>query len=191
MIRRPPRSTRSWTLFPYTTLFRSDLFYRLNVVRINIPPLRDRKDDLNLLVDYFLQKFSPQKKLILPTETLQTLQSYSWPGNIRELENTIHSAIVTAREDILTINQLPMQTTTAQDAKISFSSLIEKGHSFKEAISIVEKEIIEDALHKNDQNQTKTAEYLKMNRRLLYSKMKEFGINMHDKKSVSRSKWLK
>jgi two-component system response regulator AtoC len=168
--------------------FREDLFYRLNVVRINIPPLRERKDDLNLLVDYFLRKFSPQKKLIIPPETLQMIQSFNWPGNIRELENTIHSAVVTAHEGILSINQLPLQPLSSQNSRISFSSLVDKGNSFKEVISFVEKEIIEEALLKNDHNQTKTAEYLKMNRRLLYSKMKELRIKMQDKKARNQSK---
>jgi len=168
--------------------FREDLFYRLNVVRINIPPLRERKDDLSLLVDYFLRKFSPQKKLVIPPETLQMIQLFNWPGNIRELENTIHSAVVTAREGILSINQLPMQPLSSQNSRISFSSLVDKGNSFKEVISFVEKEIIEEALLKNDHNQTKTAEYLKMNRRLLYSKMKELRIKMQDKKARNQSK---
>jgi two-component system, NtrC family, response regulator AtoC len=155
--------------------FREDLYYRLNVVRINIPPLRERKDDLDLLIEFFLQKYSPAKKLVVSVETIDRLHSYNWPGNIRELENTIHSAIVTAREGLLSIHQLPLQSTYVKE-EFSYISLIKKGLPFKKAINYVEEKIIEEALILNDNNQTKTAEYLKMNRRLLYSKMKELSI---------------
>lgn len=156
--------------------FREDLYYRLSVVRINIPPLRERKDDIDMLLDYFLQKYSPQKKLIIPVESRNKLHVYNWPGNIRELENTIHSAIVTASEGLLSIHHLPLQSI-ALNEDFSYISLIEKGLSFKKAINYVEKKIIEEAFILNDNNQTKTADYLKMNRRLLYSKMKELSIN--------------
>jgi transcriptional regulator with PAS, ATPase and Fis domain len=166
--------------------FREDLYYRLNVVRINIPPLRDRKDDINLLSEYFLQKFSPQKKLIIPFELKNKINTYNWPGNIRELENTIHSSIVTASNGVLAINKLPIQSVTSHE-EFSFISFIEKGLSFKNAISLVEKKIIEEALFLNDNNQTKTAEYLKMNRRLLYSKMKELSLENPQKVKHNRS----
>jgi two-component system response regulator AtoC len=155
--------------------FREDLYYRLNVVRINIPPLRERKDDINPLTDYFLQKFSPQKKLVIPDESRNKLNSYNWPGNIRELENTIYSATVRANNGVLEISQLPIKSGVAHE-EFSFISLIEEGLSFKKAINHIEKKIIEEALLLNNNNQTKTAEYLKINRRLLYSKMKELSF---------------
>ncbi|MBN2521663.1 MAG: sigma-54-dependent Fis family transcriptional regulator [Bacteroidales bacterium] len=159
---------------------REDLYYRLNVVRLTLPPLRERKDDIDLLIDYFLQKYSPKKKLIIPVDSKNKLHSYNWPGNIRELENTIHSAIVTARESLLVIDQLPYQSIATQE-EFSYISLIEKGLTFKTAISYIEKKIIQEALLLNENNQTKTAEYLKMNRRLLYSKMKELSLEFHEK----------
>jgi two-component system response regulator AtoC len=155
--------------------FREDLYYRLSVVRINIPPLRERKDDIDLLIEYFIQKYSPQKKLFIPVESGNKLHAYNWPGNIRELENTIHSAIVTASEGLLSIHHLPLQSISLNE-EFSYLSLIEKGLSFKNAINYVEKKIIEEAFILNDNNQTKTADYLKMNRRLLYSKMRELSI---------------
>jgi two-component system, NtrC family, response regulator AtoC len=160
--------------------FREDLYYRLNVVRINIPPLRERKDDLDFLIEFFLEKHSPAKKIVIPVETRKKLHSYNWPGNIRELENTIHSAVVTASEGLLTIHHLPLQSTSVKE-DFSFISLIEKGLSFKEAINFVEGKIIGEAFMLNDNNQTKTAGYLKMNRRLLYSKMKELSNTSFNK----------
>lgn len=169
--------------------FREDLYYRLCVVRLIIPPLRERKDDICPLTEYFLQKYSPSKKLIIPTESMDKIRSYNWPGNIRELENTIYSAIVTANNDILTIKHLPLQTDTRHE-EFSFISMINEETSFKDAISHVERKIIEEALRMNDNNQTKAAIYLKMNRRLLYSKMKELSLlsahSHRDRKSGSR-----
>lgn len=155
--------------------FREDLYYRLCVVRLSIPPLRERKDDIFLLTEYFLQKYSPSKKIIIPDESMDKIRSYNWPGNIRELENVIYSAIVTANNDILKIKHLPLQSDTHQEG-FSFISMINAETSFREAIANVERKIIEEALRMNENNQTKTALYLRMNRRLLYSKMKELSL---------------
>jgi two-component system response regulator AtoC len=169
--------------------FREDLYYRLCVVRLSIPPLRERKDDISLLTEHFLQKYSPAKKLIIQAESMDKLSSYNWPGNIRELENTIYSAIVTANNDILNIKHLPLQSDAPQK-EVSFISMINDETSFKDAINNVERLIIQEALRLNDNNQTKTAIYLKMNRRLLYSKMKDLSLlpvhSRRDRKSGSR-----
>ena len=155
--------------------FREDLYYRLSVVRISIPPLRERKDDIDLLIDYFLSKYSAGKKMFISVESRNILHAYNWPGNIRELENTIHSAIVTAINGVLVINRLPFNITPPVD-EFSIQSILEKEKSFKKIIFLIEKKVIEEALLINENNQTKTALYLKMNRRLLYSKMKELSI---------------
>ncbi len=170
--------------------FREDLYYRLCVVRISIPPLRERKDDICPLIEYFLQKYSASKKFMIPVESMEKLRAYNWPGNIRELENTIYSAVVTASNDVLTIKDLPLKKDTPQE-EYSFISLIKEDTSFRNAINHVERKIIEEALRINDNNQTRTALFLKMNRRLLYSKMKELSLlsphSPRNKKSGSRS----
>jgi DNA-binding NtrC family response regulator len=155
--------------------FRKDLYYRLCVVRINIPPLRERKDDISPLIEYFIKKYCPSRKMIIPEESMNKLCSYDWPGNIRELENTIYSAIVTANNDVIYIKNLPLRSEIPP-AEFSFISLVKDHNSFRSAISYVERRIIEAALKMNDNNQTKTALYLKINRRLLYSKMKELSL---------------
>ncbi|NLE34551.1 MAG: sigma-54-dependent Fis family transcriptional regulator [Bacteroidales bacterium] len=159
--------------------FRKDLYYRLCVVKINIPPLRERKDDIGPLVEHFLRKYSPSRKMIIPPESMNELCSYSWPGNIRELENTIYSSLVTATNDILNIRILPLRSETRQD-EFSFLSLVKAHNSFRGALNYVEKKIIEDALKINNNNQTRTADFLKINRRLLYTKMKEYRIITDD-----------
>ncbi len=151
--------------------FREDLYYRLSVVRINVPPLRERKEDINLLLDHFLSKYSPDKKLVPSEETYKMLYKYNWPGNIRELENTIHSAVVTTNEGILTIDHLPLKNYS-EEKELSLLSFIDKGLSFRETISLLERRLIDEALALHGNNQSRAAEYLKMNRRLLYSKIK-------------------
>lgn len=152
--------------------FREDLYYRLSVVRVNVPPLRERRDDINLLLDHFLSKYSPDKRLVPSEETYRMLCAYQWPGNIRELENTIHSAVVTSNDGILSINNLPLQKMPV-DARFSLLSYIDNGLSFRETIKLLEKRLIDEALSLHGNNQSKTAEYLKMNRRLLYTKTRE------------------
>ncbi len=166
--------------------FREDLFYRLCVVRISIPPLRERKDDICPLVEYFLQKYSASKKFVIPEESMDKLRSYNWPGNIRELENTIYSAIVTANSEVLTIKTLPLNSDTPEE-EYSFISLVKEETSFKKAINYVERKIIEEALRINNNNQTKTAIFLKMNRRLLYSKMKELSLPLAHSRTNKKS----
>lgn len=154
-------------------IFREDLYYRLNVVFIKVPSLRERMSDIALLVEHFVHKFSPCNKIIVTKEALRKLKRYQWPGNVRELENTIQSAIVTSSGEILNVGIIPAPGNDDND-KITYIKMIDKGMSFKEVISSVEKKIILEALEKCDHNQSKTAAYLQMNRRLLYSRLKEW-----------------
>ncbi|MCF8391912.1 MAG: sigma-54 dependent transcriptional regulator [Bacteroidales bacterium] len=153
--------------------FREDLYYRLNVVSINVPPLRERISDIYLLVEHFIAKFSPENKVIVPRETLNKLKKYNWPGNVRELENAIHSAIVTASNNVLNIENLSNDNQQEKE-QVDYLNMVERGMSFKDVVNSVEKKIIFEALKKFDNNQSKAAEYLKMNRRLLYSRLKEW-----------------
>ncbi len=154
--------------------FREDLYYRLNVVSIYVPPLRDRMSDMVILVQHFVQKYGDDRKIIISPQTIKKLKSYNWPGNVRELENTIHSAIVTASNEVLNIDQIPPSVNDDVD-KTDYIRMIEKGMSFKEIITAVEKKMIHDALAKFQYNQSKTADYLQINRRFLYSRLKEWN----------------
>lgn len=149
---------------------REDLYYRLNVVRINIPPLRERSDDINHLIDYFLNKYRPGKEIVISPDSRQRLNNYNWPGNIRELENVIYSALVTSSDRVLEIPDLPVQAATG-DSSFSAVTLIDNGMSFREAIQFIERQLIEEALKRYNNNQSKAADYLRINRRLLYSKI--------------------
>ena len=111
--------------------FRKDLFYRLNVVRINIPPLRERIDDIPLLVEYFLRKYDQTNSLAVPPDSMERLQAYSWPGNVRDLEKTIRSAVVMAREKIVSILDCQLRITTALRCFLMDSLLKEGNHLSK------------------------------------------------------------
>jgi len=156
--------------------FREDLYYRLNVARINIPPLRDRPDDIHVLIDYFFQKYSPTQKLILQEDSLQNILDYHWPGNVRELENTIHRAAIMTTDNIIRIDKLPHETNRRTNLNATLQSYLNDKYSFKGIIADIEKKLLTEALKINNYNQSKTADYLKMNRRLLYSKVNEHSI---------------
>ncbi|OHE57782.1 MAG: hypothetical protein A2Z47_04560 [Thermodesulfovibrio sp. RBG_19FT_COMBO_42_12] len=154
--------------------FRSDLFYRLNVVPIHIPPLRERKDDLIPLVDYSFKKFTTKYKKIIHIlpEVIAAFSNYDWPGNIRELENVIERMVVMSETDKLSLDQLP--------AEIRGTKPSVEASTFKEKIydisRITEKQMIIDALNKTNQNRTKAAELLGISRRTLQNKIKEYGL---------------
>lgn len=167
-------------------ILREDLFYRLNVVRINIPLLEERKEDIPLLVEHFIKKHSIGKSLTPTPKTIKKLTEYSWPGNIRELENTIQRALVVAQNGILTIDHLPItnldkrsdETPNKYDIDFWFDAISKGKISLKDVVADVEKELIVKALHQTKQNRSKAAEMLKIHRRLLYTKMKEFNIEL-------------
>jgi len=149
---------------------REDLFYRLNVVRIIVPPLRERIEDLSLLVEHFINKYSPDRKIMISPKTLEKAQQYSWPGNIRELENTIRSRLVLGQDNVLSFDKIDSHDKAILDDKYR------NNLNFKEQISNLEKELIVSALHKCGNNKAQAARLLGINRRLIYSKMDEYEI---------------
>jgi two-component system response regulator AtoC len=154
--------------------FRSDLFYRFNVVPIQIPPLRERKDDLIPLTQYLLNKFTGKykKKRDISPEVLAAFTNYSWPGNIRELENVLERMIVMSENDTLDIDQVPLEIK-GEVTSHEPSTFKEKMNSISR---VTEKKMIIDALNKTNQNRTKAAHLLGISRRTLQNKIKEFGL---------------
>jgi two-component system response regulator AtoC len=158
--------------------FREDLYYRLNVIPIVVPPLRERKDDIPLLVDHFIKKFNTDfNKSIqgVDEEALQALMAYDWPGNIRELENVLERAIVLSRSDLLTVKDFP-ETIGVQKRQNNHFSYVE-GQQLNELVEEFEKTIIEQALEKYNGNKLRTAEKLGIHRSTFMSKLKKYGIN--------------
>lgn len=155
--------------------FREDLYYRLNVISINIPPLRERKEDIQDLIDYFLQKYDAQKKIdrITP-ETMRFLKNYHWPGNIRELQNVIERIVILSDKNTITPNSLPQEITCQKrNAKEPVIYFPEEGINLEQ----VEKELIIKALKLSSQNQSKAAQLLSITRSALIYRMQKYHIN--------------
>jgi two-component system response regulator AtoC len=158
--------------------FRDDLFYRLNVVPVHIPPLRDRKEDIPLLVTHFMKKHSQSlgKNIAgINPKALEVLINYKWYGNVRELENTIERAIVLADGENIELENLPHDIQNFQE-RIEVTTLSEEEYSIKRASKALETTLIRRALKKTKGNHTHAARLLEISHRALLYKIKEFGI---------------
>jgi len=156
--------------------FRQDLFYRLNVIPIVVPPLRERKDDVKLLVDHFLKKFNAlyNKKIDkIDDDALTALEEYHWPGNIRELENLLERTVVLNKSNAITVKEFPDKISKRQNQAFEFCE--EDG--LTGAVNDFEKALIIQELDKNRGNKFQTAKKLKMNRSTFMSKLKKYGIS--------------
>ncbi len=150
--------------------FREDLYYRLNVINIKMPPLRARKEDIPLLAEHFLKKYTEKNRksvLRFTPEAMKLLMDYDWPGNIRELENTIERAVILARGTEITPDLIDLRK------RKSFTLV---GKTLKE----IEKEAVLQTLEMTGYNRTKTAEILGVSRRWLQYQLKNWGINPDD-----------
>jgi two-component system response regulator AtoC len=160
--------------------FRDDLFYRLNVINIHMPPLRDRKEDIPALVEHFLAKHrysATAQPAAISEEALKRLMEYDWPGNVRELENVIERAVVLSRGQIITSRELPFGDHEAGEHEEEGGDEVSVEKSFfKKSVAQFEKDLIMKALRDANGNRSKAAEMLGIYRRLLYAKIKEYGL---------------
>ncbi|UCC12909.1 MAG: sigma-54-dependent Fis family transcriptional regulator [candidate division WOR-3 bacterium] len=146
--------------------FREDLFYRLNVINIELAPLRERKEDLKPLAEYFLKKYAAKcrrDKVVLSKEALSILLRYDWPGNVRELENVIERAVVLCRSEVIEPHDVPLHTAASRNTDA-------------ESLKDIEKDHIEFILKKADWNLTEAAQRLGIHRNTLRLKIKEYNI---------------
>jgi two-component system response regulator HydG len=154
--------------------FRSDLFYRLNVITLHLPPLRERGDDVPALADYFLSKFAHQRgkePLALAPETLEALQRYDWPGNVRELENALERAAVLTSAGEIPVSALPSRITERAPQPLVSASLPPNP-----TLEIVERAYIHWVLHSENGNKTRAAEVLGIDPSTLYRKLLRYGM---------------
>jgi two-component system nitrogen regulation response regulator GlnG len=179
--------------------FREDLFYRLNVVRIHIPPLRDRREDIPLLVNYFLKKFAHENQRApksIAASVIKTLEKYHWPGNVRELENAIRRAHVMAKSDAILLADLPPEisgqnsgasmpaiSSVAVDAATTDAAALArqlfqwaKRDPKLKIIPAVERELVIQALKETNDNQVHAAKILGITRATLRKRIEKFGI---------------
>jgi two-component system response regulator AtoC len=158
--------------------FREDLFYRLNVLQISVPPLRDRAEDIALLVDHFLEQSNARLGTHirgLDVKSRKLLMNYHWPGNVRELENLIERAVVLAENDILTEADLPERL---REKTNRMASVLSSGElSIKKAVRIIEETLIRRALEKTKGNRTAASKLLEISHRALLYKIKDYHID--------------
>lgn len=158
--------------------FRDDLFYRLNVLHINLPPLRERKEDIPLLVKHFIHKYnqSLEKNIKgIDSEALEAMINYRWTGNVRELENTIERAIVLADGENIGLEHLPIEIKNPR-METPITPLEEEDYSIKKASKQLEINLIKKALKKTKGNHTQAARLLEISHRALLYKIKEYCI---------------
>lgn len=164
--------------------FREDLYYRINVITVELPPLAERIGDLPLLAGHFLRLYATAMSKPVPRlseQALAALEHYHWPGNIRELENVLHRAVVLSKGQIIRIEDLPATVVPAD-----FASGRYKSASLKESLERTERKVISAALKANDYNRQASAEALQIERTTLYKKMKRYGLDAEVPARTSR-----
>ena len=159
-------------------MFRADLFYRLNVVPIVIPPLRHRRDDIAPLIEHFLRRFAPDKTVSVSPEAQEFLANYSWPGNVRELRNAIQRVCLFTDSTILP-SDLPQEITGENPLELLLKScaqcFIGDAMSLDGIVACLEKNLIRRALQQSKGNRSQAAAILKINPSTLRDKMKKYG----------------
>jgi two-component system response regulator AtoC len=158
--------------------FREDLFYRLNVLPLHIPPLRERKEDIPLLIHHFIGKYNQamnKNVASVDRKAMETLMSYKWYGNVRELENTIERAIVLSEKNEIESENLPVEIQTSKE-EFRPETLPDEEYSIKRASKSLEINLIKRALKKTKGNHTHAARLLEISHRALLYKIKEYEI---------------
>ncbi|HJQ26550.1 MAG TPA: sigma-54 dependent transcriptional regulator [Blastocatellia bacterium] len=156
--------------------FRQDLFYRLSVVPVRLPDLKDRREDIPLLVNHFLQKFAQQHGEPMrrfSSEAMRLLMTHAWPGNVRELENAVEHALTMGGGDILTMDDLPASVTSPE------RDIVEEATLDNVSLAEVERRYIIKIMEKMSGHQIKTAQILGIDRRTLYRRLRQYGYGGH------------
>jgi two-component system NtrC family response regulator len=161
--------------------FREDLYYRLNVVKTSIPPLRDRQEDITLLINHFIEKYTRDKAFPshvkgISSEAVQVLCDYEWKGNVRELENVIERAVILSSHDRITLSDLPLQIRQNSGTTLQLDGIPE-GVGLSETLAAVEKRMIQRAMKLSGNIQTKAAQMLGIGKSGLNQKLKKFDLD--------------
>jgi len=164
-------------------MFRSDLQYRINVVKIEIPPLRDRPDDIELLSNHFIRRYAPNRQITINMEALNCLENYHWPGNIRELRNVIHRATIFCQDEI-TIKEIPPEIHDSNpleqiigDCSICFNK---NGMDLNQILACIEYKLILEAMRKSKGNQSHAAKLLDLSLSTFRDRLKKYKQNPSD-----------
>jgi two-component system response regulator PilR (NtrC family) len=159
--------------------FREDLYYRISVIPIELPPLRDRREDIPDLIDHFVRKFCRQtaRSLTVSERATRLLENYSWPGNVRELENTIERAVALERTDTIQPERLPVQITTYNPLSVTNrKGLPDDGINLVAHLEHLEKTFVLEALERTEFSQSRAAELLHLSVRSLRHLLDKYDI---------------
>jgi two-component system response regulator HydG len=161
-------------------IFREDLYYRLNVVALNVPPLRDRQDDIPLLAQHFLEKYAERNRKPVKGFSplaMDMLIKYDWPGNVRELENAIERAVILLPGEHITEKQLPLNIVQSHDGAPPHPTAVQPGGDEVHSLEEIEKRAILATLEATGGNKSETARKLGINRKTLHKKLKSYGVD--------------
>jgi DNA-binding NtrC family response regulator len=161
-------------------LFRPDLYYRINVVPVFIPPLRERREDIPLLVDHFLRRYAPGRTVSLLPEALHSLVTYPWPGNVRELRNVIQRIALFAA-DTISVDELPQELRDHGPidmfVKACDRCFSEERMTFDQVVACLEVNLLNKALREAGGNRTKAAQLLSLSQSTFRDKLKKYNLN--------------
>jgi DNA-binding NtrC family response regulator len=157
--------------------FREDLYYRLNVIPIVLPPLRERRDDIPILVKHFLDKYAPESPVHMSQEAMRALMAYSWPGNVRQLENAVERAVAlgAGRQEIDITDMPPEVQATPQVISAPFVDFPDAGIDLPGYLASIERDLIQRALDRTRGNRNKAADLLRIKRTTLVEKLRRIG----------------
>jgi two-component system NtrC family response regulator len=163
--------------------FREDLFYRLNVVHLHVPPLRQRQEDIPLLAAHFVNKFAQENSkgnMLMTPDALRLMSQYAWPGNVRELENVMERAVILCHDNLITPDDLPAELTSsaAGEAQMEIDRFVPLHKALPETLEAIEEQMIRRALEKSGQVQTRAAEMLGITKSLLQYKLKKYHLTI-------------
>jgi two-component system NtrC family response regulator len=158
-------------------IFREDLFYRLNVIHIEVPPLRERTEDIRLLVSHFVEKYGNSRRIELTPQAWEALYAYPWPGNVRELENVIERAVVLNSGGAIELKDLPVELTKAR-GDLDVDRFIPPGAPLQTTLEEIEEKLIRRALKQSGNVQSHAAEQLGITKSLIQHKMKKYNISV-------------
>lgn len=159
--------------------FREDLYYRINVIHIDIPPLKDRREDIPVLVQAFIKKYCEKMGILekkISLDAMRVLENYNWPGNIRELENVIERAVTLEPSDVIRLSSFPKHIVSIPLKERPIFDLPEEGIDFQRHIDEISKRLILQALERTDWNQTKAAQLLNISFRSIRYYVKKFNL---------------
>ncbi|MGD9157458.1 MAG: sigma 54-interacting transcriptional regulator [Desulfobacteraceae bacterium] len=154
-------------------LMRQDFFYRIQIIPVHLPPLRERKEDIPLLVDHFIKQYDEEEVPSITPSIARSLQNYDWPGNVRELQNTIHRFVTLKKLDFMGIELKDNANGTPFDDEIEVKDL-----TLNKAVEVFEKKLLKKYLDEYNWHKSKVAEVLDVNRRTLFNKMKKYDLEL-------------